>query len=795
MSALTLRAVGTTGTSSVNNTMEAALDLAEFGWFIVPLHWPTETGEKPICSCYQGENCHSVGKHPHSKCAPNGLKDATRDPEVIAGWFERFPRLNIGVRTGPESQVWMVGPDGDEGNKQFEALEAEHGRLPDTCVARTGSGGHHYIFAWPADGDIGNSANIRDLKIDVRGADGYFIAAPSLHKSGLHYEWVTSLQDCLPAGAPEWLIEWVRDGQRKDKIEAADQIDATVRPSLNGTYASASTEGRCIEYLSKIPGGVQGQNGSKPTMYACRAAVYGFDLGVERGLQLVMEHYNQKCSPEWTEKELRHKCEDANAKPFQYQRGWLRDKPLPAAKVRLSSDKSLVFQAVDGVSSFVTREEFPVSALPSTVQTYVEEQAKAIGCDTAAVALPALATMGGAIGVKREIILKGGKVGWREFPIVWAGVVAASGSAKTPGQKAGTMPAKTIEVELYEDHKKELERWEKATPEELEGKQEPQRRRFLISDCTVEWVAIALNQNKAGLLLDRDELDGWYQSMNQYKSKGGADRSNWLSMHHGGQACVDRKNGTNVLVPRAAVSITGTIQPGVLKAALNPQARSSGLGARLLLAYLPKRRRVWTEATVSDSAFYQYDSTIRGLFNLPWMGEPIAVSLSEPAKDLFVSFFNEWNQDAEEYDDDLSATWAKLEAYAPRFALIHHLADTSNKVIPTAISAESMNAGITLARWFGQEAKRVYAMLDANEDNDEQAVVNWMKQRGGRCTARDLHRACKKRFPTMTDAETVLQSLVRHGLATTETDNPNGGRPSTIYILSSVTKDKTQPAA
>ena len=95
---------------------------------------------------------------------------------------------------------------------------------------------------------------------------------------------------------------------------------------LKATNApQADVEARAKAYLDKLPGGIQGQKGSNPTYWAARVAVYGFDLGVERGLQLLLSEYNRKCQPPWSESELRHKCEDADKQPFDRVRGWLRD--------------------------------------------------------------------------------------------------------------------------------------------------------------------------------------------------------------------------------------------------------------------------------------------------------------------------------------------------------------------------------------------------------------------------------------------------------------------------------------
>ncbi|QEL20766.1 hypothetical protein PX52LOC_07880 [Limnoglobus roseus] len=52
----------------------------------------------------------------------NGVKDATTDPVVIRGWWHRWPDANIGVATGMTSGVFMIGPDGTDGIRDFTDL-------------------------------------------------------------------------------------------------------------------------------------------------------------------------------------------------------------------------------------------------------------------------------------------------------------------------------------------------------------------------------------------------------------------------------------------------------------------------------------------------------------------------------------------------------------------------------------------------------------------------------------------------------------------------------------------------
>src|SRR5262249_41570990 len=46
-------------------------------------------------------------------------------------------------------------------------------------------------------------------------------------------------------------------------------------------------------------------------------------LGEKVGFAVLWKHFNPRCDPRWSEKELRHKCHDADTLPFRKPRGWL----------------------------------------------------------------------------------------------------------------------------------------------------------------------------------------------------------------------------------------------------------------------------------------------------------------------------------------------------------------------------------------------------------------------------------------------------------------------------------------
>lgn len=194
-------------------------------WLRFPVHTITPQGE---CSCGKsacwertasGKPNGSPGKHPRTK---NGLKDASADPAVIAEWSSRWPQTNWAARTGPESAFWVLDVDGADGLATLAALEIEHGPLPETLTATTGSGGRHYVFAWP-ERRVPNSCRKLGPGLDVRGDGGYIVIAPADHWSGGVYAWDNNLP---LASAPDWLLDIVCGDRRP--AEPLRRTDATL---------------------------------------------------------------------------------------------------------------------------------------------------------------------------------------------------------------------------------------------------------------------------------------------------------------------------------------------------------------------------------------------------------------------------------------------------------------------------------------------------------------------------------------------------------------------------------------
>ena len=316
--------------------------------------------------------------------------------------------------------------------------------------------------------------------------------------------------------------------------------------------------------------------------------------------------------------------------------------------------------------------------LPKVVADFIHEGAAALGCDESYIALPLLTVLASAVGNSRCIRLKRT---WCEPAMIWAVVVGESGTLKSPAHDLAMKPIHRVqntalkqygdEVENYNRDKAlfdaDLAEWKKSGRKKGEPPPDPPAEpvavRYLVSDCTVEALAVLLEQRPRGLLVARDELSGWVNSFDAYKSCRGADVAHWLSMHRAGPLIVDRKGGKRTIhVPRASVCIAGGVQPKALVAALvgryqaggvdeamdkpDKEHFDNGLAARLLFAMPPRRPKRWTEDELPWQTETALETLVGRLLALDMpedengQPQPRDIPLSPQGKQAWIEFYN-----------------------------------------------------------------------------------------------------------------------------------------------------------
>ncbi len=427
---------------------------------------------------------------------------------------------------------------------------------------------------------------------------------------------------------------------------------------------------------------------------------------------------------------------------------------------------------------------FPVEALPAAIGCFVRQGALALGCDAAHLALPALAVAASAVGITRTLRLK---VGWDEPCILWTAVVGEDGWLKSPARSLALASLYRWHKALVGDfrgrsylyrqvaqrhHADARAKREYVEPCELPPR--PILERLVCTDTAVEAVAAALEDSPRGTLVVRSDLAGWLDALScPAARRSGRELAAWRETHLGGTLHLDRRPADQgqYLVPRAAASLTGAVRAADLARVLTPGVPGADLASRLLLAMPPQMPRVWSEVVVEPEAEEGFRGMVDRLLALDWHDRdrriPHALTLSPEARAAWVTFYDAWGKEQAGAGGTLAAALSKLEAYAARLALLHHVAEygarRENDVVP--VSAESLSAGVTLCRWFAAEARRIYGTLLASaEERGVHQLVQLIEERGGRITARGLMRVNSRRYPDFAAAQFALAKLVESGL-------------------------------
>lgn len=262
---------------------------------------------------------------------------------------EAFPEEgNIGIILG-EPSGGLVDVDLD----CPEALELADEFLPPT-LAITGRPSkprsHRWYIADGARTIQYRDPVTREMLVELRSTGGQTLVGPSIHPEGEAYEPLAGdpatvsaalLTDSVAALARAILQ------RRGQSVELRPMYQSAEMPAqvLNSDFV----ERRALAYLDQMPSAVSGQGGHAATYAAATVLVHGFAIDPERALSLLLSDYNPRCEPPWSEKELRHKVEDAATKPHSQPRGWL----LNEAREQ-SADAGVDISALVGKASAVT---------------------------------------------------------------------------------------------------------------------------------------------------------------------------------------------------------------------------------------------------------------------------------------------------------------------------------------------------------------------------------------------------------------------------------------------------------
>lgn len=260
----------------MTSRLEHALRLAADGFYIFPLKPNAKT---PAHKGWQAE--------------------ATRDEMTIRGWFGSG-NYNVGIFTGKfgDDGGALVVVDVDtkkekDGRAALLKLELEGFDLPDTRVHTTPTGGKHLLFKHST--GTKNRAGLLP-GLDVRSLGGFVVGPGSTVARG---DYVGMAGTVAPV--PEWLFD--RIGRRSEPVAADGPV----------VVSSDNAARRAQEFLERYaPLAIQGSGGDETT-YKVAARLKDIGCAEADALALMLDHWNDRCSPPWNPDDLRTKVRNAYA--------------------------------------------------------------------------------------------------------------------------------------------------------------------------------------------------------------------------------------------------------------------------------------------------------------------------------------------------------------------------------------------------------------------------------------------------------------------------------------------------
>jgi hypothetical protein len=261
-----------------DSKLEAALALAQRGFKVFPLR---ENDKKPL---FPGANWQTL---------------ATSDAKTITRWW-RDPvtqdehDYNIGIATNTDRFVLDIDVNkGFNGEQSLATLTALYDDLPDTLQVETPSGGRH-IYLTINDHETGISAGKVGSGIDVRGKGGYVVGPGSTIGDKAY----RVISERPIAKAPDWLKTFLPKYKHRSSEPLAQATDDPYAATL------------AAHMLQKAAPAIDGDGGDMHTLkIAMRLRDYG--LSPQTALELMLDHWNERCEPPWPVDELEQKIRNA----------------------------------------------------------------------------------------------------------------------------------------------------------------------------------------------------------------------------------------------------------------------------------------------------------------------------------------------------------------------------------------------------------------------------------------------------------------------------------------------------
>ncbi|MCA1993590.1 MAG: DUF3987 domain-containing protein, partial [Coleofasciculus sp. S288] len=366
--------------------------------------------------------------------------------------------------------------------------------------------------------------------------------------------------------------------------------------------------------------------------------------------------------------------------------------------------------------------------LDPSVASPLERVAGWMGTTSAAMLTTLYSVIGSLlpVGTRLELIKA---TDFYALPVIYAGLVCESGGGKSPAQKTIINPLFALQDEAEFEYKQRLlnyqaalAEWKKIKDNEEPAPELPTPHEYYTTDATSEAIALIQSQQpNHGFLGWFDELPALFKSQGQYKNGRGADGEKILSGRDGTGFKVNRASGKRLVVSQSAYSITGSLQPLILRQMMGDFTDANGQWARFLWTVMQVQ-----PAPYPDNAIpFDVSGLLKGIYRRISKLVPQTYKLSPKAQKLYRNWYNELDQfKMSESRQGLRAVYSKMKGDTGVLALLLHCFNgcvNEGSIPDWEISEQTMTAAIKLAKYHIGQVKLIHSEGDVA--NGELAAI------------------------------------------------------------------------
>ena len=365
------------------------------------------------------------------------------------------------------------------------------------------------------------------------------------------------------------------------------------------------------------------------------------------------------------------------------------------------SSETIAEGAADG--ELLRNDHLPYKEFGKLAKSVIAEFSAAYKVSTDLITAIVLLIVGGA--ANRKTIIRA----WNYInrPCLWLAIVERSGGNKSEPMNRLMKPLADINKDLVMQYNRAYADFSasgaKGTP--------PARQKIIISDSTPEIRYQLMVAN--GLVLVRDELNGFFKDIGRYSSSGEVE--NLLSTWSGQGFPVDRVNASSFEVENPFLSIVGGIQPRVMAEAFGVRGFSeSGFLARWLF-HMSGDSKVpdsVSERLINKDIENEWYALIISL----WRMDKREFRLSAEAGRAYQGFMLRTAAIMNDSgcEDSTRAMYAKMRIYALRISLILHLLKYGDKA-SDEVERKTMDLAIQTCNVFAYWNIQAMSLIDGRE--------------------------------------------------------------------------------